>query len=170
MEFVRAAQSDLDRICEITEQAKTQLKAMGLDQWQKGYPNREVWSCDIDAGDAYIGVINGTVIGAYTLQTEPDANYTEIEGAWLGDIPYATVNRLCVCDEEKGKGLAGAFFAHAFQTAEELGFGSVRVDTHSGNAAMLSAVKKAGFEYCGVITLREGNQAGDKRDAFEKIL
>jgi len=31
MEFVRAAQSDLDRICEITEQAKTQLKAMGLD-------------------------------------------------------------------------------------------------------------------------------------------
>lgn len=43
MEFVVAKEKDLERMCEITKMAKNQLKKMGLDQWQKGYPSREVW-------------------------------------------------------------------------------------------------------------------------------
>ena len=157
MEFYPAAMTDIDRICEITEQAKAQLKSMGLDQWQKGYPNREVWDGDIRRGAAYVGAEEGTVIGTYTFQTEPDASYCDIEGRWL-------------YDDVKGRGAAGEFFAHAFTMAKNLGFASVRVDTHAGNTAMLRAVEKAGFVHCGTVTLREGIQAGDKREAFEKLL
>ncbi|MBQ9980116.1 MAG: GNAT family N-acetyltransferase [Oscillospiraceae bacterium] len=170
MEFYPAAMTDIDRICEITEQAKAQLKSMGLDQWQKGYPNREVWDGDIRRGAAYVGAEEGTVIGTYTFQTEPDASYCDIEGRWLSDKPYATIHRLCIHDDVKGRGAAGEFFAHAFTMAKNLGFASVRVDTHAGNTAMLRAVEKAGFVHCGTVTLREGIQAGDKREAFEKLL
>ena len=42
MEFILAKSEHLDSMCEITNQAKTQLKSLGLDQWQKGYPSKEV--------------------------------------------------------------------------------------------------------------------------------
>ena len=43
MKFILAQQEHLDAMCRITEQAKAQLKNMALDQWQKGYPSKEVW-------------------------------------------------------------------------------------------------------------------------------
>lgn len=47
MEFRTASMEYIERMCEITEDAKRQLRGMGLDQWQKGYPSREVWLKDI---------------------------------------------------------------------------------------------------------------------------
>jgi len=47
MEIILAEQSHLEEICTITAQAKAQLKNLGLDQWQKGYPSREVWIQDL---------------------------------------------------------------------------------------------------------------------------
>ena len=35
MEFRIAREKDLERMCEITAQAKAGLKNLGLDQWQK---------------------------------------------------------------------------------------------------------------------------------------
>ena len=43
MEFIKAKMEHIDRMCEIMEEAKEQLRNLGLDQWQKGYPSREVW-------------------------------------------------------------------------------------------------------------------------------
>ena len=36
MDFILAHIEHLDEMCRITEQAKRQLKNLGLDQWQKG--------------------------------------------------------------------------------------------------------------------------------------
>ena len=49
MEFIVASLEHIDRMCEITDQAKRQLKDLGLDQWQQGYPSREVWLTDIQS-------------------------------------------------------------------------------------------------------------------------
>ena len=35
MKFIVAKNEHVDRMCEITGQAKRQLKGLGLDQWQK---------------------------------------------------------------------------------------------------------------------------------------
>ena len=40
MDFIVASYEHIDKMCEITEQAKQQLRGLGLDQWQKGYPSR----------------------------------------------------------------------------------------------------------------------------------
>ena len=42
MRFIRATHEHLDAMCRITQEAKLQLKNMGLDQWQKGYPSKEI--------------------------------------------------------------------------------------------------------------------------------
>ena len=170
MEFTVAKQEHFAALCAITESAKAQLKGLGLDQWQKGYPSAEVWQSDIEKGITFVAVEAGEVLGAFMFSTQPDPSYGKIDGAWLTDGPYASFHRVCVADAAKGKGVAGALFAFGFERAKALGMPSVRIDTHGGNVPMKRALEKAGFTPCGEIILVGGCEDGDPRDAYEKIL
>lgn len=171
MDIERAGEAQLGRICQITDQAKRQLRELGLDQWQQGYPSEDVWARDIAVGQAYTVLDDaGTVIGAFAFVTGFEPSYETIDGHWLSDEPYASVHRVCVSDGSKGKGIAGAMFAFAFEKAHELGYASVRIDTHPGNAPMKRALEKAGFQPCGTIRLADGVEKGHLRIAFEKLL
>lgn len=170
MDFILAQTRHLGEMCRITAEAKSQLKRLGLDQWQKGYPSREVWETDIRNQAAWLAVENDRVLGAFAFQTTPDVSYGEIDGKWLTDGAYASMHRVCVSDDSKGKGVAGQMFAYGFAMAGELGFGSVRIDTHPGNLPMQRALKKAGFVPCGTIYLKGGCEDGNARIAFERLL
>ena len=170
IEFRTARPEDLDRMCEITEQAKRQLRDLGLDQWQSGYPSREVWIEDIRQGCAYLAVEDGKLLGMFAFQSTPDPSYEAIDGRWLTDGAYASMHRVCVADGCKGRGIAGKMFAHGFALASQAHFPSVRIDTHPGNLPMQRALGKAGFEACGRIRLVGGCEDGNLRIGFEKIL
>ena len=170
MTIILARPEHLEQMCRITEDAKAQLKALGLDQWQKGYPSRKIWETDIENGCTWLAMENETVLGIFAFQTTPDASYAEIDGAWLTDTPYASMHRVCVAQDSKGKGVAGKLFEHGFQMAKSLGLGSMRIDTHPGNLPMRRALQKAGFLPCGTIILKGGCEDGDARIAFEKLL
>lgn len=171
MEFIKAKEEHLDRIWEITGMAKAQLKNLGLDQWQTGYPSLEIWKNDIAEGMAYLAVEEGKILGAFAYQVTPDVSYHEIEnGEWLTDTPYASMHRVIVADGCKGKGVAGKMFAYGFSMAERDGFDSVRIDTHPGNIPMQRALGKAGFKACGEIHLAQGPEKGHIRIGFERIL
>ena len=170
MEFIIATGEHLDRMCEITRQAKRQLHELGISQWQKGYPSREVWEQDIEEGCTYLALDRGEVAGVFAYKIAPDSAYETIDGQWLTGGPYASLHRVCVADESKGKGVAGALFAHAFELTSERGLPSVRIDTHPGNLPMRRAMEKAGFRPCGEIRLVDGPEKGDLRVAFEKVL
>ena len=170
MEFIVAASEHLDRMCEITDQAKSQLRRLSLDQWQKGYPSRQVWLSDIQKGCTYLAVEDGEILGMFAFQTTPDPSYQVIEGRWLTDGAYASMHRVCVADGCKGKGIAGRMFAYGFLLAKEAGFLSVKIDTHPENLPMQRALDKAGFKACGRLRLVGGCEDGDVRIGFEKIL
>ena len=170
MEFITASYEHIDKMCEITDAAKRQLKDLGLDQWQKGYPSREVWLEDAKTGCTYLAVEEGEILGIFAFQTVPDPSYAVIDGQWLTDGAYTSMHRVCVSDACKGKGVAGKMFEHGFKLSRELGFPAVRIDTHPGNIPMQRALKKAGFVQCGEIVLVGGCEDGDKRIAFEKVL
>ena len=170
MEFILAQKEHLEEMCRITAEAKAQLRRLGLDQWQKGYPSREIWEEDIRNQMAWLAVEEGKVLGVFAFQTTQDVSYGEIDGKWLTDGAYASMHRVCVSEESKGKGVAGKMFAQGFAMAEKLGFGSVRIDTHPGNMPMQRALGKAGFLPCGTIHLKGGSEDGDARVAFERVL
>lgn len=170
MEFIRASMEHIDRMCEITEQAKCQLKGLGLDQWQKGYPNREVWLADIREGCSYLAAEEDKILGVFAFQTTPDPSYEVIDGQWLTDGEYASMHRVCVADGCKGRGVAGRMFAYGFELAKQAGFRAVRIDTHPGNLPMRRALEKAGFKACGEIRLAGGCEDGDLRIAYENCL
>lgn len=165
-----AASEHIDRMCEITDQAKRQLRGLGLNQWQKGYPSREVWLSDIQEGSAYLAAKDAEILGMFAFQTTPDPSYKIIDGKWLTDGAYASMHRVCVADGCKGKGVAGRMFAYGFKLAKKAGFPAVRIDTHPGNLPMQRALEKAGFKACGKLRLVGGCEDGDIRIGFEKIL
>ncbi len=170
MKVILAKPEHLKDICRITDEAKAQLKRIGIDQWQRGYPNEDVWVEDIKKGAAWVAVDGGKVCGAFAFLTGDDASYAVIDGKWLTETPYVSIHRFCVSDHCKGKGVAGEMFKYGFAMAKELGIDSVRIDTHPGNLPMQKALGKSGFEKCGEIALVGGNEAGAKRLAYEHIL
>ena len=170
MDFILAESKYLEQMCVITYQAKTQLKNMGVNQWQKGYPNREIWQNDIIEKSTWIAVENGNVLGAFMLLTTDEPSYAVIDGNWLTEGPYASLHRVCVNDTAKGKGVAGKLFEHGCKLAREMGLSSIRIDTHPQNKPMLRAIEKFGFLKCGNIKIKGGSEDGDLRVAFEKLI
>lgn len=49
----KATRRDTDDIMVVIEEARESIGRLGIDQWQYGYPNREVVLKDIDAGVSF---------------------------------------------------------------------------------------------------------------------
>ena len=85
MELRKAEFSDLDRIMEILADGRSALAALGIDQWQGGYPAREVIEHDIARRE---GVVvddeNGNPVATAMVACREEFDYREItDGAWL---------------------------------------------------------------------------------------
>lgn len=170
MEIIQARPEHLGAMTAITDQAKTNMAAMGIDQWQAGYPDRATWEADVAEGAAYVGVEDGRVVAVFRYSDVPEASYDTLEEEWLTAGPYAVIHRCAVDPAERGRGLIGELFQFACDKAAAEGMASMRIDTHADNAPMGRAVEKFGFTFCGPITLADGAEAGNPRIAFEKVL
>ena len=162
-----ALPQDLDAILTIVGHARAAILALGIDQWQDGYPEPEVIEADIAAGIGYVFEAGGHIAGYLALAGEPEAVYERIDGAWLTGGPYLTVHRMCIDDGFRGSGLSKDMLAFAEETARSRKLASVRADTHRGNAVMQRLLQGYGFLRCGTVVYEV--TAGDPiRIAYEK--
>ena len=165
MIFRRATLHDLPTIYDILEGAIRRLGAMGVDQWQHGYPNRARIEQDLAEGFGYVMEEEGRVVAYGAVILTGEEAYRAIEGQWLSDEEnYVVVHRLCVADEVVGQG----FGRHFMEAVEQFSRGRVqsfRVDTHADNRVMQSLLPRIGFQCCGTIRID-----GRPFEAFEKIL
>lgn len=103
--------------------ARANMAAMGINQWQCGYPDRSTWEADVAAGGAYVALDEGRVVAVFCYADEPEAAYETLEGEWLTDGPYATVHRCAVDPVCRGRGIIGKLFAFACEKAAADGHG-----------------------------------------------
>ena len=163
----RAEPRDRSAILSAIAHARAAIRALGIDQWQDGYPEPEVIDADIAAGIGYVFEADGQIAGYMVLTDAPEAVYARIDGAWSCAAPYLTVHRMCIDDGFRGTGLSGKMLALAEETARERGLGSVRADTHRGNIVMRKLLERSGFVDCGTVEYEV--TAGDPiRVAYEK--
>ncbi len=157
--------NDLPALMDIFCEARSTIAQLGIDQWQDGYPSKEVIAEDIAQGRSYVAEQEGTIRGTFVLvEAEPDYD-TIYEGQWR-DSAYLAVHRVAVSVASRGTGVAAAIMEYAAVQAKSLGRTSLRIDTHKGNLPMRRMLEKQGFEYRGVIYLADGAH----RVAYEKIL
>lgn len=161
----KALLEDLDAIMEIIGSAQALLKERGVDQWQDGYPNKDVIVSDILKGECYLLCHKEAVAATAVISTAGEVTYNQIDGAWLDSNPYIVIHRLAVGSNFLGQGRAKELFLYAEELGQNLGIKSIRVDTHNDNIAMQSLLKSLGYILCGEITLL----SGAKRVAWQLI-
>ncbi len=168
-EFRRAEARDMDEIMRVVHEAQAFMRTLEIDQWQDGYPEPEILLADIAIGQLYVFAEDERVHAVAALSLEPEPVYGEIEDAWQGKGPYLTIHRMATDDAARGRGLAARMLGQAERIAAEHGCGAVRVDTHTGNAAMRRFLEKHGFVYRGIVHyyVKKGDPV---RVAYEKLM
>ena len=159
MHIRKANEADISVVAAIYENAKKFMRETGnLKQWADGYPNAESARCDVECGVLYVCEEEGEILAVFMFNIGEDKTYNEIYGgAWLDDAPYAVIHRIAVA--RQGRGVAGFCFSECFNR-----FPNLKIDTHRDNLPMQRALLRAGFEYCGIIHLENG----EERLAYQK--
>ena len=158
----RSSGSDYCRIMEIYASARTFMAEHGNPyQWGTDWPPEDLIRNDIISGNSFVCVNDkGTVIGTFYFIFGPDIEptYAVIEnGNWMDKRAYGVVHRLAGDGSEPGIGASCLNWAY-----EQCGH--IRIDTHHDNKVMQSLLEKQGFQYCGIIYVRDGTP----RMAYEK--
>ncbi len=162
-----AEKKDIDKIMQIIADARESIGRLGIDQWQYGYPTRDIVKEDIMLERSFVVVEDGEICATFALMLHGEPTYKKIYcGAWIGEGEYLALHRIAIKSANRGKGIAEGIIEFLSKYSNENGYSSVRVDTHEGNAPMRRMLEKNGFEYCGTIHLLDGQE----RVAYEKLV
>jgi GNAT superfamily N-acetyltransferase len=167
MDFRKATKKDLDRVMQIISDARARIGKLGIDQWQYGYPTRDIVKEDVELERFYVGEENGNILSVFVILKDGEPTYDAIyNGEWLtGDSKnYVAVHRIAVAEGTVRRGIGSETMSFVAAVAIKEGFESIRIDTHEGNIPMRGMLEKNGFVHCGTIYLTDGQ----KRVAYEK--
>ena len=155
-----AESSDIPSIMPVMDAAKRIMRESGnLLQWVAGYPSEDVIQGDIDRGGGIVMEDSGRIVAYFAFLPSPEPTYRTIEGRWMDDTaPYHVIHRIGSFPDAHG------VFSDmvSWCLARE---GNLRIDTHRDNLIMQHCILKAGFEYCGIIYLANG----DERLAYQLV-
>ena len=167
MEIRHSQAVDTDGLMQLFEEARKTIATLGIDQWQNGYPSREVIEEDIRGGISYLAEEDGEICATFVLLSDGEPTYDKIyEGRWRTDGDYVALHRVAIAVKNRGRGLAERILHYSADFAKNKGINALRIDTHRGNVVMRRMLEKNGFSYCGIIYLKNG----DERVAYEKEL
>ena len=150
MNIRKSTSQDLPQILNLYKIAREFMKNNGNpNQWEDRYPEVSTVENDVKQGISYVCEENGKIVGTFVFFMGEDPTYRVIEnGAWHSDQkPYGVIHR--VASDGETKGVTRAAY--------------LRIDTHRDNKPMQGALKKFGFQECGIIHL----ERGDERIAFD---
>lgn len=164
----KAKFSDIDKIKNLVEDAKVALKADGIDQWQRGVPDMAQIARQISRNSAYVYEIDDEILAYCYLSSDYEPTYASVMKDLKGKNPY-TIHTFCVNKNTKGLGLASKFIEEIKEFSRENSIDSLRIDTHEDNFKMRGLIDKMGFDYKGVIYVRD-NDITAKRLAYEILL
>ena len=155
----------------IKNQASERLKEAGVMQWQNGTPTKELFIEDIDTGSGWIFEENGNPAGYLSVKTDKDTDYEKYSSIWPGvEGSYIAVHRIMTSNDYVNLGLASEMLEFAEDICRGMGRGSVRIDTHRDNKAMLALLNKNDYVNCGSIELDIPEKNDRMREAFCKLL
>lgn len=158
----------LSVVLRIVNMTKEVFAEEEIDQWQKGYPKRDVFLQDIMMNESYTVFDEECVVGTFMLSKNPEPTYKEIhQGHWLQNDPYAVIHRFTIDPATRRQGLGmKTFMAIEAMIKDDASIKSIRLDTHEDNLGMQALLEKVGYQYVGIIYLQDG----DKRLAYEKLI
>ena len=147
----KAKIEEMEQILNVYETAREFMHTHGNPtQWANKYPDEETLTDDIAKGQLYVITRDDVIHGCFAMIFGEDPTYQIIyDGEWKDSSSYAAIHR--VASDGTVKGIFNECFQFASSKSNHL-----RIDTHEDNKPMQGAIKKCGFEYCGIIHLADG--------------
>lgn len=105
---------DLDEIMCILGEARETIGRLGIDQWQYGYPSRQIVKEDIILGRSFVVEDDDGICAVFSLIDDGEPTYRKIySGQWLcEDRPYLALHRIAIRVKKRGTGIAGQIIAY----------------------------------------------------------
>ena len=162
-----ATPADIDAIMHLVKQVVPIMQATGNLQWDDKYPDGEVFTADVQAGQLWVADVDGKIAGVIAITTEQEPEYGQVP-EW--DITEAAIvaHRLAVSPDMQGKGIANRLLQQCEVVARQKDIPLIRLDTNTVNRPMQNLFLKIGYHLSGEITLHK--KPGLKFMAFEKRL
>ena len=159
MNFRKATEENIDVIMGIYDRARDYMRANGnYIQWQNGYPSKEIVLSDIKKEQCYVCLEGERIVAVFSLDYSEESLFSTLsEGEWFNEEPYAVIRRIAVEGDMHNKNMGPRCFEYAFRQACKNKVNNLRLITHKDNIAMLKAMEKFGFKYCGIIDLKDGH-------------
>lgn len=166
----RAGAEDLDTIMDIIAQAQRAMAALGIDQWQDGYPERAVFEQDMEWEQCYVYPGAAGPEGVMVVSFRPEPCYDALTGGeWLSHgAPYATIHRMAVRADRRGTGTAAEMLSGVLALCRAAGVEWLRADTHRGNVVMRRFLERGGFTPCGTVAYHDVHAGDPLRLAYER--
>ena len=153
MYIKKATEKDLPAIMEIYAAAREyMIKCGNPDQWKTSYPAKEDILSDILDGACHVLIDGDEIVAVFYFKIGNDPDYAQIyDGEWKNTLPYAVIHRIAV--KYQGRGLVKICFDECFAKHPNL-----KIDTHRDNIPLQKALTTNGFEYCGNIYIKSGEE------------
>ena len=161
----KATIDDLKEVLDIYHDAVKKFEEEKTYQWQKGYPNKDIYLDDLKNNHLFVATNDSNVVGVMTVLTNGEPDYEEIDGSWLNESKYYAVHRVAVKKEALGCGVGSKLIEYAINFSKLNGVNNIKIDTHEFNKDMKRLLERKGFVKCGTIKLREKNF--ELRDAYQ---
>ncbi len=166
MQIRYARSEDIPSILRLVAEVVPLMNADGNLQWDGHYPNKEVFTNDIQHGKLWVAEIGGQIAGVSAITTDQDPEYADV--GWDLSETAVVTHRLAVSPRFRGKGVAVALLQQAEQEALRRGIATLRIDTNSENVATQKLFPKMGYVFAGEIGL--SYRPGLKFYCYEKRL
>ena len=133
---------DIPVVMKMINEAKVNMKNMGIDQWQDGSPSTETL-------EKYVNAKNGFIIEdltAFGALVERDPDYKKYLSG-----NYVVLHTFVVEQSLRGKGVSDEFFDAILKIAIEMKYEIFGVDTHRDNKAMMAFIGRHDFTKLGEV-------------------
>ncbi|MDB5150656.1 MAG: family N-acetyltransferase [Mucilaginibacter sp.] len=146
-----ATLNDIPQILALVAGVIPIMKAAGNFQWDHDYPNKQVFTEDINLSLLWVAEITGAIAGVAAITTYQDAEYAQA-GLNINETAVVT-HRLAVNINYQGRGVAAALLKQAEQEAISRRIDILRIDTNMANRATQKLFPKMGYVLAGEISL-----------------
>lgn len=171
MNYRKATNTDIDRICDMIKSAIKEMEKNNIFQWDEIYPTKEDFLSDIERDQLFVGCEGGDICAVYAVNTDCDEQYKN--GSWnYPNSDFRVIHRLCVNPKYQNRGIAKHTLNYIEENLANDGVESVRLDVFAENPFALSLYQKNGYKTVGIADWRKGRfflmekQLSDKMIAY----
>jgi len=150
----------------LTEACAVHMQQQGIEQWNEYYPSLAILTKDLMAGDAYVYIQDGRLVGTVMFSQDKDPLYNPIQWSTPDAAAYY-VHRLAVHPDYQGQGIAKALMDFVEGKIQQSGGSAVRLDTFSQNPRNNKFYKARGYTQLGDIYF--ANKSPYPFHCFEKV-